>query len=182
MESARASFLRKAAHLTNSRSPSTSAHLVAERQALTRSSQACAPPQRLYECQRCGTFAISIWKAKSATIKSSKKSSSRKPLAEPSTRTVVRRCSACGNVAKLLTDRKVKSARSLKVQLSPPTLAVPEPRASPTSSIQIRDEPKLSSKKRAKARKDREGLQVLLNRRRPSSVTPQMSLTDFMRP
>ena len=183
MESARASFLKKAAYLTNAQSPSTSAHFLAERQALTRSAQACTPSQSLNECQRCGTFAISIWKAaKPAIIESSKKSSSRKLLAKPSTQTVIRRCSACGNIAKLSIDRKVKPARSLKVERAPPASAVPKPRASATSSIQIRDEPKLSSKKRAKVRKDREGLQMLISRKGPSSTTPQMSLTDFMRP
>ena len=182
MEGARASFLDKAAHLTCSRSPSTSAHLISERQALTRSLQNGARSASAQACQRCGTIATSVWKPKRATTKSTKKSPGLKPLPKLIVRAVMRRCDACGKVAKLSVDPKAAPSRSLKVRRSLPTLAGPELRSSPTSDALPREEPKLSSKKRAKAKKDREGLQAMLNKKRPSYMTQQMNLLDFMRP
>lgn len=182
MESTRASFLEKAAHLTYTRSPSTSAHLISEQQALARSTQAVTRSQNTDACQRCGTLATGVWKSKSATVRRTKSSSSRKPLPTPTMRTMVRRCDACGNVAKLSIQPKVKPSPLRKVQTSSATLAAPDSHSSPSSSVRARDEPKLSSKKRAKARKDRDGLQVLLNKKKPSSTTQPMTLMDFMKP
>ncbi|KIY01156.1 uncharacterized protein Z520_02708 [Fonsecaea multimorphosa CBS 102226] len=66
-----------------------------------------------------------------------------------------------------------------------------QPRAVPTArSEEVATEPadpllekpvKSSSKKRAKARKDREGLQALLNRSMQAKSTPSLNLMDLMK-
>lgn len=182
MEAVRVRFMEKAAHLSYTRSPSTSAHLLVEKQALMRSSPTSMRSQSVQACQRCGTIALSVWKPQRAVAKSTKKSSRRKSPAKHMIKTVVRRCDACGRVAKLSIDPKAQLPRSLKVRDSLSVLAGSEFHSFPSSNFQPREEPRLSSKKRAKARKDREGLQAMLHKQKPKLAAGQMTFMDFMKP
>ena len=182
MEGPRCRFLEKAACLVHPASLTTSSHLSSERLALIHYSHSEGGMQAANVCQRCGTIAASLWKPDSSTIKRIEKGDAGKVSPKPTPGKTVRRCGACGQVAKIPFDPNTKPSRSKKVQAPPSSSSEPKDRPSSPVGMQTGQKPKLSSKKRTKARKNREGLQTLLEKRKPTSTGSNLNLVDFLKP
>ena len=177
----RESFLEKASRQMFAASPSTSAHIAAENISLNRS----VKPNNNYTqtCGGCGTLAVPCWT--SSTLAGAKRgklagtpSSQRKQLQPKS---ASRKCKICGSVTKLSHHNSQKPKRHASEPVKP--TKVESPTAEVPLSIPQRptSDSKVSSKKRARARKDREGLQALLNKNKGASATPALDLMDFMK-
>lgn len=67
----------------------------------------------------------------------------------------------------------------VKKEAPAPIDEVPEPTSG--TELLLEQSTKSSSKKRAKARKDREGLQALLSKSSQNKSSPSLSLMDLMR-
>lgn len=180
----KAIFLHGAARSLAVDSPSTASYLVSEsvqyQQASGPQNKALPPHQRQSFCTACGNIFIpgmncSIVRGGHSGVEHKSRNVPR--------RTIVYQCQACSHHTTLClpllkaphgdTEEKDRiRSQSLNLEknnrLSSNTTAVPS---------------KTSSKKRAKARKEKEGLQWMLNKSKEDTRTsPQLNLLDFMIP
>lgn len=184
MDKLTSDFLSQASQQLLFASPSTSAHLSFSNIDLRRSKGLQVDKKA---CQSCGTLSIP-GRTSSLRKISSKGGGNRKgrPSNQPSPlRVWATRCNTCGRDTRLeSSSTKPSSARRRMAVVEPvvkpqvPDLTLPERRDEKPS---IAQEPKLSSKKRAKARNDRSSLQALLSSSRTSSSTPKLSFGDLMK-
>ncbi|KIV93727.1 hypothetical protein PV10_04922 [Exophiala mesophila] len=92
-------------------------------------------------------------------------------------------CLVCRRVTKQQSEKKGKVKRGILA----PSKKTNAPQATSGRDTAINPgpaaaaQPKLSSKQRAKARKDRDGLQALLNRTTQTSSQPSLSFMDMMK-
>ena len=184
MDKLTSNFLSQASRHLIAASPSTSAHLSFTNIDL-QTSRGLQFDSSV--CQSCGTLSIP-GRTSSLRKKGSSDGARRKGDSStlPSTSQVwAARCNACGRDTRLKSSSmKPSSARSRRtvvesaVQSKVPTSTLPERGSDKPSAAQ---EPKLSSKRRAKARNDRSSLQALLSNTRASSSTPKLSFSDLMK-
>jgi hypothetical protein len=172
MDDARNKFLRGAAQTMCASSPSTSAFLAAQRQS-TREI-----PEKEF-CLICGAVNMKTWQIKSRkTRRAQKNKNSKEKRSRHDARFATRSCNTCGRVSKQSLEHQPRLTKQTRVDS---LQKLPERRVErvPSESTTV-SQTKLSSKKRAKARKDREGLQALLNRSK-SEHSSRLTLTDLMK-
>jgi hypothetical protein len=162
-------------------SPSTSAHLSAEKISFGRSKEPPQAPTRA--CGGCGTLSIPGWNAPTLASNtgetiSHEPSSTQK---QPAQTRIRRGCKVCGRVTQVTSAPAIKPKRHPVRPSEPVKVRAAELRKPALQVLQKAPEPKVSSKKRARARKDREGLQVLLNRSKAVPAKPGLGLMDFMK-
>lgn len=196
MDLARSRFLREASHQLFQADSSTSAHLSAEQLGLQSGIKGIKAEKDLRCCKACGTIWISglSMDLKMATLRRKGKQPKvpAQQICAPAT-TISAVCLACGKSTRQVSQGKLRSSTSKKARstasgrtmpLSNPAVHKEPPAGAAAvqpSQATSQPEPKLSSKQRAKARKDRDGLQALLNRSRPDQPSTKLSLKDFMK-
>ena len=155
-ENLQAAFLEKSSRHLVAAAPSTSADLMAERLALL-SEDERRPANLLHHnvCSACGTLTTLGWTARIARHTRS----THRQLREKKQRKLVRVCLVCDRetATDLHTPRKTgrtAQAKSTGTMSSRLDLGTPQP---------ISETEKVSSKRRAKKRKDKGGLQALLD-------------------
>jgi RNAse P Rpr2/Rpp21/SNM1 subunit domain len=178
-------FLQDAAKLMATISPSTASYLASESIQLD---LAQAQPKKPFEdhqrqtfCTACGNVFIPGW---SCSIARGDKRRSSAPITQKTVQraTIVYNCHACHYQTTLSTS-----------SVNRPEKKVHEEHVSRSTNVaveggrQISCEPttvttKTSSKKRAKARKDKAGLHSLLKSNKDRTASPQLSLMDLMMP
>jgi len=189
-ERQKASFLENAAKLLAQRSPSTSAFLgtqvietlVTAGTQLSRKLSDC--------CHGCGALMVPGWTSAVASSRylnqRASRPQSKAAIAKP--RASLHRCLRCNRAAKVIKTQSSRPRRSSKKPMEPIALSSRElqPILEPitcASKIEEKSEAKTNSKKRAKARKDREGLQALLSQSRTNTQpNSTFDLMDFMKP
>ncbi len=181
-----AAFLENASKYLAISGPSTSAHLGSERIALMLDDEATSTKAlRDQWCTACGSVSIVGWTTTFKLGKQDRKKPKvkcQRPSKQGSKKhdQVISICGTCHRetVATLPAKRKIahsapsKSQTPVKTDLSIETSAtVPKP-ADRTSS---------TSKQRAKARKERIGLQALLKKSKQNTTSSTMNLMDLMK-
>lgn len=176
MDDVRQRFLHSAAQRLCRTSPSTSAYLSTQGLSTNQLGSTKDSQQSIF-CGTCGSLNTKAWNIKPATSETCGKEATTRPTnARPVKRVALRRCHVCGRLSKAAFDHTPGPVKAEKLSGSKP------PRDSspiPSSTVQ---QAKLSSKKRAKVRKDREGLQALLNKTKSAHSSSRMTLMDFMKP
>jgi hypothetical protein len=194
MDQVRSKFLAEASQQLFATGSTTSAHLSAERNGLHSGLRDSSKGTDFSSCRACGTIwvpGLSMELKTTLPVTQGKRSTP----GVSSTRTTITTvsCNACGRVARhvQLYERKSRSTRRTQQAASaiPPIApdhattveevteqsATGTPRSTPSES-------KLSSKQRAKARKDRSGLQALLKGSKESNPSaPKLSFMSLMK-
>jgi RNAse P Rpr2/Rpp21/SNM1 subunit domain len=178
-ENLHAAFLEKSSRYLSISAPSTSAHLMTERLALMSEDERKSTKDLHHTvCGACGTLAALGWTATTARRQQAGRSTVQHH-GRTKTRKVIYVCLACHQetisvlpmVPQAVKTAQAKSTESASSKLESRTV----------STISETTE-KPSSKRRAKTRKERSGLQALLNK---SKQTPASSSTfdlmDFMK-
>jgi hypothetical protein len=131
-------------------------------------------------CTACGSVLLPQWTVRNKTIAKKARPSRRALKEERVMRRMVRsqRCSFC--------DRVTKDAIAIGSSLRKEKKKQPAEAAQPSENMMSADTVvegtnKSSSKKRAKARKDREGLQALLKKSVQTKTLPSLNLMDLMK-
>lgn len=178
-QDARARFLQDSARMLFLSSASTSRLLSFQSLELAHMRNSSEQKNGVNACTACGGLLIPGWttKIKIVTSKVQRKRAALPNEGDIRTKLVSRQCSFCKRVTRETTDQQWKPrGRQNKSSAAPP------PPAEETVHEEIGAEKasKVSSKKRAKARKEREGLQALLNKSAQSKGSPGLSLLDMM--
>ncbi|EXJ92369.1 hypothetical protein A1O3_00919 [Capronia epimyces CBS 606.96] len=178
----RTRFLQRSARIILLSSPSTSRHLSSQSVELQHSRSSLTSSAANNVCAACGSLLLPGW-----TV--STRSATQTAVAKPQTtaqkkirrKILSRKCSSCHRVSRQTAEIK-KDVRSLtrQPQISSRLNEKPVRDELPADAAQEKST-KLSSKKRARARKDREGLQSLLDRSAQNKSSLGLSLMDFMR-
>lgn len=130
-------------------------------------------------CSGCGTILLPQWTMertfRTKKVESKGKNHNRKSLRS---KVLSQRCSTCYRVTKT-TALLVPNTRTTKEK--PSEVSDERREEAPTPVPNTNKEIKSSSKKRAKTRKDREGLQALLKKSEKASLTPTLNLIDLMK-
>ena len=179
-EKLRRSFLESSSQYLAVSSPSTSAHLMTERLALTIDDERTATKVlRNKACNACGTLVILGWNA--ITTRSPQKiSATTRKRARRGRRALVQACKVCHR----------ETITALHIEAGAANAAQPKRKVS-ISATQAIETPlngnkkaeKTSSKQRAKTRRDKSGLQALLTKSKqqtPASFAT-LDLMDFMK-
>ncbi|ETN41711.1 uncharacterized protein HMPREF1541_03647 [Cyphellophora europaea CBS 101466] len=182
MDKAKVDFLNHASQQLCLSSPSTSAYLSMnlDLQFNNQTNQT-----RTRSCKSCGTSnAAGFTSEENISISARAQSKGqRKRSQQDRLATWTSHCLICGRNTKHSFTARAKPASSMKGAL--PIKASQEPLSPAPTTVglnpQASHEPKLSSKKRAKARKDREGLQALLNKTKLAAVPSKLSFMDLMK-
>ena len=182
----RGAFLSEASQLLFASSSSTSAYLSSQRVTLERAQQ----PRSNFKgaCAGCGTLALpglTVSDVKKHSPENAKRGKPRAASHPAPTRSLRRqKCNVCGRITTSHVDKSKKAARSSTRQDTEIDRTKIPLEAKQAPASQQHQEPKsmsVNSKKRAKARKDREGLQALLNKNKQPSTKADLNLMDFMR-
>lgn len=176
-QASRSRFLQGSAHALFLSSTSTSRYLMTEKSQLMHATE--TKPD---SCLACGSPLLAGWTASfglaSTKLKSTRNTKGREEQARHKTRYL--KCEVCHRVSKATVTYPLKSKhkrmmqddKGPKLQL----VAQPVPESVPEKSTKA-----MSSKRRAKARRDREGLQNLLNRSSQNRTAPTLNLMDLMK-
>ena len=173
----RTSFLQASGYSFFLTSPSTSRHLISERSQLVHS--AGANPD---SCTACGSLFLSGWTMSLRLTPTNRKSNDKAKMPKKPTQEKKRhlRCGFCHRVTKHVVTNPSKTKRQKVVQNE--KASMPQPSSDPALEPVIEKSTKpLSSKQRAKARRDREGLQSLLNHSTQSRSAPTLNLMDLLK-
>ena len=172
----RARFLTRASQHLFATSPSTSAHLSSEHIAFSRSTQNRMVIEQA--CGGCGTLAVHGVTTSTVPKKKFPGHGPKNAKRTDRPRSMRTSCHTCRRVTKRTLSVAPKPKRhSLK---STTAEIVEKPVDNPPAlAKQSTSDVKTNSKKRAKARKDREGLRALLDKPQESSMRPNLSLMDF---
>ncbi|EHY54055.1 hypothetical protein HRR83_004703 [Exophiala dermatitidis] len=180
----RTKFLHNSARMILLSSPSTSRYLAHQSVELDYAQSTKSSSSAETVCAACGNLLLPGWTASTrivtrttaTTSKTTSRSNNRKKI-------LSRRCATCQRISKQVADISVDARRRRRT----PAASVSEhrhmdvvPAESPAESAPEKTT-KTSSKKRAKARKDREGLQALLNKSAQNKTGPSLNLMDLMR-
>jgi hypothetical protein len=176
----RVDFLQASARTLFLSSPSTSRHLSLQGLELADLQTPSGVFKSSEACSACGNLLTPGWTTRSKTItRVLKRRQVTTPEREPTRRkTISKQCQVCHRTSR---QTKILQLDTRKRQ-SRPTEASRKPIEEP-----IQDQPavekssKVSNKKRAKSRKDREGLQALLNKSTQNKASPGLNLMDLMK-
>ena len=176
-EELRCRFLQQSAQTLCLSTPATSRQLMCESQML---GSATSTPISPSICAACGSTLLPQWTTdrhlKTKAVKIGKKAKDERTLRS---KTISQQCSFCQRVTKT-TVRISQSHRESKGD-HPKTASLATSKAVTSSDTTLDRTNRSSSKKRAKARNDHEGLQVLLNKSAHAKLTPSLSLVDLMK-
>jgi PP-loop superfamily ATP-utilizing enzyme len=130
-------------------------------------------------CTACGNVLLPQWTVRSKITAKKARPSRRVLKAERVMRRMVRsqRCSFCDRVTK---DASAIGSSLRKEKKQPAEAAQPSEDMMSADTV-VEGTNKSSSKKRAKARKDREGLQALLKKSVQTKTLPSLNLMDLMK-
>jgi len=172
-----AAFLENSSRYLAISSPSTSAHLMTERIALsTDGERAAAKGLRDNVCNACGTLMILGWNATMGHEHKLCSSTTQKPIRKRQRR-LIQVCQVCHRET-VIAWNAVKGGQPT----SSPSTTSKHPVEAPATMNKGAE--KTSGKQRAKARKEKSGLQALLNKSKQtsaSSSTFKLDLMDFMK-
>lgn len=175
----RHSFLQQSAQMLFLSTPAISRQLMCESHELGGALSIATPNNEKNVCSSCGTFLLPQWTME-RTFRTKKVESRGKNHPRKSRRSKVlsQRCSTCyrvtKNTASLVLNVRSRREKSLEITHEPHgELPPPVPTTDRAS--------KSCSKKRAKTRKDREGLQALLKKTEQTNITPNLNLMDLMK-
>ncbi len=199
-QNARTNFLENAARTLFLSGPSTSRHLLSQSVELT---HVTPTPHRgntpKDACTACGNLLLPGWTTKTevTTIKSKKyhqgrerqrrTTDQREGKVDTQQLVVSRQCSFCHRITRKVADKHLQPKNKERQPVR--TAEAPAPggkttmdnQGSATAEKAADTAAKLSSKKRARARKDREGLQALLNKSAQNKAAPSLGLMDLMK-
>ena len=175
-EKLRKAFLENSSQYLAVSSPSTSAHLMTERLALTIDDErTSAKTLRNKACNACGTLMILGWNAITRRSPQKTSATSRK-RARRDRRDFLQACKVCHRetVAALHVEAGATKTAQPKRKVSISTTQAFETRLNGSKSAE-----KTSSKQRAKTRRDKGGLQALLNKSKQQTPA-SFSTLDWM--
>jgi hypothetical protein len=179
-----AAFLENSSRYLAISSPSTSAHLMTERIALsstTDNEHATVKGLRDGVCNACGTLTVLGW---NTTIKHGQKlrsNTTQKPMRKRQRR-VIQVCRVCHRDTITTLDVKVNAVKGSQPTSGPSTTSKHSVEAPASTMNKVAE--KTSRKQRAKAKKDTSGLQALLNKSKQTSASSssfKLDLMDFMK-
>jgi hypothetical protein len=172
-------FLENSSRYLAISSPSTSAHLMTERIALssTDNERATAKGLRDGVCNACGTLMVLGW---NTTMKHGQKlcgNTTQRPIRKRQHR-LIQVCRACHRDTVTTSDVKANAVKGGQPTSGPSTTSKHSVEAPATMN---KGAEKTSSKQRAKARKETSGLQALLNKSKQASAPSsfELDLMDF---
>jgi ribonuclease MRP protein subunit SNM1 len=175
-------FLENSSRYLAISSPSTSAHLMTERIALsTGNERATVKGPRDNVCNACGTLMILGWNTTMRHEQKPCKSTTQIPIRKRQRR-LIQVCQVCHR----------ETATTLSVKVNAVKGGRPTPSSSSTTNKHSAEAPatvdkraeKTSGKQRAKTRKEKGGLQALLNKSKQASASSsslKLDLMDFMK-
>ncbi|OCT44560.1 hypothetical protein CLCR_06346 [Cladophialophora carrionii] len=178
----RVRFLQQSACNLFLSTPGTSRQLMRESQELGHEVSSRVANRGQFVCAACGTILLPQWTVRS-TIRTNKSTAGRKDLKNGKvTRRKVcsQRCSLCDHVTKDV----ISIASSPQKEKKQPAAAAAAQSSSEnvmSADTSLESTSKSTSKKRAKARKDREGLQALLHRSAQTKNPPSLNLLDLLK-
>ena len=176
----RVDFLQASARILFLSSPSTSRHLSFQGLELADLQTPSGAYQSREACSACGNLLTPGWtsRTKAVTRLLKRRQVTRPEKEQARGKTISKQCQVC-----LRTSRETRILQlDTRKRQSRPSADFRKPVEEP-----IQDQPvvekssKVSSKKRAKARKDREGLQALLNKSTQNKPSPSLNLMDLMK-
>ncbi|KIW13693.1 hypothetical protein PV08_08884 [Exophiala spinifera] len=181
----REEFLQASSRMLFLSSPSTSRHLQSQSIELAHSQPPPKTPNMARDaCAACGNLFIPGW-----TTKTTITTRTGRRVQKPSPKTAIVRSKIVSNLC-LVCHRTTREVGVFKVDTrkkqskTPGTAAVASTvsteKSAPVEPV-VEQPAKSSSKKRAKARKDHEGLQALLNKSAQNKPAPSLSLMDLMK-
>lgn len=179
-QSLRTRFLQSSAQTMFLSSPSTSRQLSFESAELGHSQSSRLWHGSLGACTACGNLLLPGWTASTDIVSSKVKTRRERPPKREEIRKKILswRCLFCHRITKE-TVAIDSSSRKRDV----PLFVTQERQEEGPGSVLAPEKPtKSSSKKRAKVRKDREGLQALLDKRTQNKLAPSLNLMDLMKP
>ncbi|KIW63845.1 hypothetical protein PV04_08817 [Phialophora macrospora] len=172
-------FLRQSALESFLTTPATSRQLMRESQELGHEISSHAPHRGEGVCTACGNILLPQWTVRTKITAKQARRDRGGVKAERVMRRMVRsqRCSFCGSVTKDAISigtnhRKEEKQSAVATHPSENKMSADTP---------LENTNKSTSKKRAKARKDREGLQALLKKSVQTKTSPGLSLMDLMK-
>lgn len=189
---AKLKFLHTAAHLYAATAPATSAQLMLQRHCeIAHNPRPKSNDGLSSSCKACGTVSIPGWTSqlskvekRAAKVTTNSKSGSKKHnkgrLAANSVKYIRVRCLACHRFedTPLHTTKTSSSSGRARAALQKMSPLDAQPNADPESTLL--EGPNRASKRRERARKQKSGLQAMLEKSRtPSTPTPRLGL-DLM--
>jgi poly(A) polymerase Pap1 len=178
-----AAFLENSSRYVAISSPSTSAHLMTERIALsstTNNERATAKGLRDSVCNACGTLMVLGWNATMKHGQKLRSNTTQRPIRKRQRR-LIQVCRVCHRDTVTTLNVEVNAVKGGQPTSGPFTTSKHSVEASATMSKVAE---KTSSKQRAKARKETSGLQALLNKSKQTSASSSSfkpDLMDFMK-
>jgi hypothetical protein len=172
-----AAFLENSSRYLAISSPSTSAHLMTERIALSMDSErAAAKGLRDNVCNACGTLRVLGWNTTMGRGHTKLCSNTTQRPMRKRQRRLIQVCQVCHRE----TVTALNAAKGNQPTSSPST-TFKHPVEAPATMNKAAE--KTSGKQRAKARKEKNGLQALLNKSKQTSAssTFKLDLMDFMK-
>ncbi|EXJ74815.1 uncharacterized protein A1O5_01511 [Cladophialophora psammophila CBS 110553] len=181
-QAVRVRFLQDSARMLCLSAPSTSRQLLHESVELVHGGSSHGDRRPGDTCTTCGSLLLPGWTA-STKITDTKTKTSKKghpQKRKPRRKVQSQRCSLCYRVTRAVITMG-SSHRAKKEQLNSTVSGERPEEITESAGSALGKATKSSSKKRAKARKDREGLQALLNRSMQTQGVPNLSLMDLMK-
>ncbi|KAL2416669.1 hypothetical protein ABEF95_015052 [Exophiala dermatitidis] len=181
----RTKFLHNSARMILLSSPSTSRYLAHQSVELDYAQSTKSSSSAENVCAACGNLLLPGWTASTRIVTRITASRSKTTPRSNNDRKKIlsRKCITCQRVSKQVADISVGARRrrpTSAASVSDRRHMDVVPAESPAESAPEKTT-KTSSKKRAKARKDREGLQALLNKSAQNKTGPSLNLMDLMR-
>ncbi|OAP57262.1 hypothetical protein AYL99_08000 [Fonsecaea erecta] len=176
-QAARVGYLQRSARVIFLSAPSTSRQLLRESVELGHRRPSHGGRGAEDTCMTCGNLMLPEWTV--STKITDRKAHAPKKKSRQKVRS--RRCSLCSRVIKDIATMDSSHAREAQQLVTVPTKHGEEVVATAPADPVLAKPVKLSSKKRARARKDREGLQALLNKSMQAKSTLSLDLMDLMK-
>jgi hypothetical protein len=175
-EKLQAAFLEKSSYTLAISSPSTSAHLMTERLSLMPENEREHTNFLRHDvCGACGTVTTLGWTATTPRTRSTRRQHEGRRE-----RKVIRVCLVCHRETVNALPTAPKAVKIAQTQSMDPSSSRLELGTPPTVSDVAE---KTSSKRRARTRKEKSGLQALLNKSKQSTNSSStLDLMDFMKP
>lgn len=175
----RVDYLQASARILFLSSPSTSRHLSFQGLELAELQTPPGEHQSSEACSACGNLLTPGWttrtKAVTRLLKRRQVTTPEKESARG--KTISKQCQVCYR-----TSRETKTLQpDTRKRQSRQSAASRKPVQEPIQYQPVEKSSKVSSKKRAKARKDCEGLQALLNKSTQNKPSPSLNLMDLMK-
>lgn len=182
MQDVRTKFLQSSARMILLSSPSTSRYLSSQSVELEHSRAILPSTGRENVCAACGNLLVPGWTSSMRTA-TEKEATKPRLVSEFKIRRrkLSQKCSSCHRISKQTTELK-PNPRNLRRRPAVSTHATGKAAHEELPAEDAADKStKVSSKKRAKARKDRQGLQALLDKSTQNKPRGGLNLMDFMK-